>query len=66
MTEINEIRQQLRQEYGKINGESDVPLESPAMYADWLEAKLAALILETSKNKTNAQTTPKTSVPVND
>jgi hypothetical protein len=44
MTEINEIRQQLRQEYGKINGESDVPLESPAMYADWLEIKLAFLI----------------------
>jgi len=51
MTEINEIRQQLRQEYGKINGESDVPLESPAMYADWLEAKLAAIIIETSKQQ---------------
>jgi len=58
MTEINEIRQQIREHFSKteIHGVG---------YVKWLEAKLAALILETSKNKTNAQTTPKTPVPVN-
>jgi len=59
MTEINEIRQQIREHFSKteIHGVG---------YVKWLEAKLASLILETIKNKTNAQTTPQTSVPVND
>jgi len=48
MAPINEIRQQLREQFRKENGEISV-----VMYAQWLEDKLAALILETSKNKIN-------------
>jgi len=55
MTEIDKIREQLREQFRKENGEIYAEI-----YAQWLESKLAALILETSKNKTNAQTnTPK-------
>jgi len=59
MTEINEIRQKIREEFN----ETEVHAVG---YVKWLEAKFAALILETSKNKTNAQTTTKTPVPAND
>ena len=40
MTEINEIRQQLRKQFSEENGEI-----SAVMYAQWLEDKIAALIL---------------------
>ena len=59
MTPINEIRQKIREEFN----ETEVHAVG---YVKWLEAKLAALILETIKNKTNAQTTAKTFVSVND
>jgi hypothetical protein len=59
MTEINEIREQIRKEYFEQN-EVFNDIGHFAKYAQWLESKLAALILETSKNITNAKTnTPK-------